>query len=256
MKMKCSIPASIASSTTCWISGRSTTVSISLGMALVAGRKRVPSPATGNTALRTRAAMRSLSLTLSAVWRGPARSASPRKARSNLFPIASGQLQRPVFEKVADGCSRHGWAGFIGSQMALELIDAGQDVLVLDNLSTGFRWAVPPEAQFVEGDIGDQNLVRQLLLPNDVDAIIHFAGSIVVPESVADPLGYYRNNICKSRSLLAVAVEAKIPHFIFSSTAAVYGMPEVNPVGEDAPLRPMSPYGSSKLMTEIMLRDT
>src|SRR6476661_4745872 len=147
-----------------------------------------------------------------------------------------------------------GGAGFIGSHMALELIDAGQDVLVLDNLSTGFRWAVPPEAQFVEGDIGDQNLVRQLLLPNNVDAIIHFAGSIIVPDSVADPLGYYLNNTCKSRSLLACAVETKVPHFIFSSTAAVYGMTEENPVAEDARLEPISPYGSSKLMTEIMLR--
>jgi UDP-glucose 4-epimerase len=148
-----------------------------------------------------------------------------------------------------------GGAGFIGSHMALELIDAGQDVLVLDNLSTGFRWALPPEAQFVEGDIGDQNLVRQLLLPNNIEAIIHFAGSIVVPESVADPLGYYLNNTCKSRSLLAVAVEAKIPHFIFSSTAAVYGIAEVSPVAEGIELKPISPYGSSKLMTEIMLRD-
>ena len=119
-----------------------------------------------------------------------------------------------------------GGAGFIGSHMVLELIDAGEDVLVLDNLSTGFRWAVPAEAKFVEGDIGDQNLVRRLLLRNKIDAIIHFAGSIVVPESVADPLGYYLNNTCKSRSLLAVAVEAKVPHFIFSSTAAVYGIAE------------------------------
>jgi UDP-glucose 4-epimerase len=149
-----------------------------------------------------------------------------------------------------------GGAGYIGSHMVLELLDAGEDVLVLDDLSTGFRWAVPTQAKFVEGDVGDHNLVRRLLLRNKIDAILHFAGSIVVPDSVADPLGYYLNNTCKSRSLLACAVETKVPHFIFSSTAAVYGMPEVNPVGEDAPLRPMSPYGSSKLMTEIMLRDT
>ncbi len=138
----------------------------------------------------------------------------------------------------------------------IELIDAGEDVLVLDNLSTGFRWAVPAEAKFVEGDVGDHNLVRRLLLRNRIDAIIHFAGSIVVPESVADPLGYYLNNTCKSRSLIACAVETKIPHFIFSSTAAVYGMAKVNPVTEDVDLKPISPYGSSKLMTEIMLRDT
>jgi len=149
-----------------------------------------------------------------------------------------------------------GGAGFIGSHMALGLIDAGEDVLVLDNLSTGFRWAVPAEAKFVEGDVGDHNLVRRLLLRNKIDAIIHFAGSIVVPESIVDPLGYYLNNTCKSRSLLAVAVETKIPHFIFSSTAAVYGMAKVSPVTEDIELAPISPYGSSKLMTEMMLRDT
>jgi UDP-glucose 4-epimerase len=149
-----------------------------------------------------------------------------------------------------------GGAGFIGSHMALELLDAGEDVLVLDNLSTGFRWAVPNGAKFVEGDVGDHNLVRRLLLRNSVDAILHFAGSIVVPESVADPLGYYLNNTCKSRSLIACAVETKVPNFIFSSTAAVYGIPKINPVTEDATLEPISPYGSSKLMTETMLRDT
>jgi len=125
-----------------------------------------------------------------------------------------------------------GGAGFIGSHMVLELLDAGEDVLVVDNLSTGFRWAVPAEAKFVEGNVGDHNLVRRLLLRNRIDAIIHFAGSIVVPESVADPLGYYLNNTCKSRSLLAVAVETKVPHFIFSSTAAVYGIAKVSPVTE------------------------
>jgi len=149
-----------------------------------------------------------------------------------------------------------GGAGFIGSHMVLELLDAGEDVIVIDNLSTGFRWAVPDEAKFVEGDIGDHGLVRRLLMGKPVDAIIHFAGSIVVPESVADPLGYYLNNTCKSRSLIAAAVEAKIPHFIFSSTAAVYGMPKENPVAENALLEPISPYGTSKLMTEWMLRDT
>jgi UDP-glucose 4-epimerase len=149
-----------------------------------------------------------------------------------------------------------GGAGFIGSHMALELLDAGEDVLVLDNLSTGFRWAVPEGAKFIEGDVGDQSLVRGLLQDNDIDAILHFAGSIVVPESVADPLGYYLNNTCKSRSLIACAVETNIPNFIFSSSAAVYGIPKINPVTEDATLEPISPYGSSKLMTETMLRDT
>jgi UDP-glucose 4-epimerase len=148
-----------------------------------------------------------------------------------------------------------GGAGFIGSHMVLELLDAGEDVVVLDNLSTGFRWAVPDQAEFVEGDVGDHALLRRLLSGHGIDAIIHFAGSVVVPESVADPLGYYLNNTCKSRTLIAAAVEAKIPHFIFSSTAAVYGMPKENPVAEDALLLPMSPYGTSKLMTELMLRD-
>jgi UDP-glucose 4-epimerase len=149
-----------------------------------------------------------------------------------------------------------GGAGYIGSHMVLELLDAGEDVTVIDNLSTGFRWAVPVAAKFVEGDVGDQALLRRVLKGSNIDAIIHFAGSIVVPESVADPLGYYLNNTCKSRSLIASAVEAKIPHFIFSSTAAVYGMPKENPVGENAVLEPISPYGTSKLMTELMLRDT
>jgi len=149
-----------------------------------------------------------------------------------------------------------GGAGFIGSHMVLELLDAGEDVVVLDNLSTGFRWAVPDGAEFVEGDVGDHALVRRLLAGNRIDAIIHFAGSVVVPESIADPLGYYLNNTCKSRTLIAAAVEAKIPHFIFSSTAAVYGMPKENPVAEDALLLPISTYGTSKLMTELMLRDT
>src|SRR5680860_926271 len=149
-----------------------------------------------------------------------------------------------------------GGAGFIGSHMVLELLGAGEDVVVLDNLSTGFRWAVPDEAKFVEGDVGDQDLVSRLFLSNSIDAIIHFAGSVVVPDSVADPLGYYLNNTSKSRSLVASAVEIKVPHFIFSSTAAVYGMPKENPVGEDARLEPISPYGTSKLMTELMLRDT
>jgi UDP-glucose 4-epimerase len=149
-----------------------------------------------------------------------------------------------------------GGAGFIGSHMVLELLDAGEDVVVLDNLSTGFRWAVPDEAEFVEGDVGDHAFVRRLLSGHRIDAVIHFAGSVVVPDSVADPLGYYLNNTCKSRTLIATAVETKIPHFIFSSTAAVYGMPKENPVAEDALLMPMSPYGTSKLMTELMLRDT
>jgi UDP-glucose 4-epimerase len=149
-----------------------------------------------------------------------------------------------------------GGAGYIGSHMVLSLLDAGQRVVVVDNLSTGFRWAVPQEAALVVGDVGDGDLVRTVIRRHDVDAIIHFAGSIVVPDSVADPLGYYHNNTVKSRALIEAAVASHVKHFIFSSTAAVYGNPKENPVSEGADLVPVSPYGWSKLMTEVMLRDT
>ncbi|MEZ5840432.1 MAG: UDP-glucose 4-epimerase GalE [Hyphomicrobiales bacterium] len=149
-----------------------------------------------------------------------------------------------------------GGAGYIGSHMVLELLDRGEDVVVLDNLSTGFRRAVPSSARLVVGDIGDEALVGRLIAEHRIEAIIHFAGSIVVPESIVDPLGYYLNNTVKSRSLIAAAVKGGVPHFIFSSTAAVYGMPKANPVTEDAPFDPISPYGTSKMMTEMMLRDT
>jgi len=139
--------------------------------------------------------------------------------------------------------------------MVLELLDSGESVVVLDNLSTGFRWAVPTSATLVVGDVGDQELVRSIVRKLGVKAIIHFAGSIIVAESVADPLGYYHNNTVKSRALMEVAVEMGIEQFIFSSTAAVYGNPNEIPVREDAKLKPMSPYGSSKMMTEIMLAD-
>lgn len=149
-----------------------------------------------------------------------------------------------------------GGAGYIGSHMALELVDAGESVVVLDNLSTGFRWAVPRAAKLIVGDVGDEAVLTTIFRQHPIEAIIHFAGSIVVPDSVSDPLGYYLNNTVKSRSLMAAAVRAGVKNFIFSSTAAVYGSPEENPVSETAVLAPMSPYGSSKLMTEIMLRDT
>ena len=150
-----------------------------------------------------------------------------------------------------------GGGGYIGSHMVWALLDAGEQVVVIDRLSTGFRWAIAPEARFYEGDIADTALMQQIFADNDVDSIIHFAGSIVVPESVADPLGYYENNTVKSRSLIASAVKVGIPYFVFSSTAAVYGTPDVlEPVTESVNLKPESPYGSSKLMTEIMLRDT
>jgi UDP-glucose 4-epimerase len=149
-----------------------------------------------------------------------------------------------------------GGAGYIGSHMVLALLDAGENVVVVDNLSTGFRWAVAEAATLVIGDVADQALIEEVIDRHKVEAIIHFAGSIVVPDSMVDPLGYYMNNTVKSRSLIETAVVKGVKHFIFSSTAAVYGMPAVNPVSEDAPLNPISPYGASKLMTEWMLRDT
>ena len=148
-----------------------------------------------------------------------------------------------------------GGAGYIGSHTVLRLCDAGESVVVLDNLTTGFDWAVDPRAELVLGDVADEALTRSLIATHGVSAIIHFAGSIIVPESVSDPLKYYRNNTAASRSLIESAVAGGVDHFIFSSTAAVYGMSGLEPVGEDAPLSPVSPYGRSKLMTEMMLAD-
>ena len=148
-----------------------------------------------------------------------------------------------------------GGAGYIGSHMVLELLDAGESVVVLDNLSTGFRWAVPDGVSLVVGDFGDRALLDRLLADHAIDAVIHFAAKIVVPESISDPLGYYENNTAKARTLIAAAVDRKVRHFIFSSTAAVYGNPRANPVTEDEPLSPVSPYGRSKLMVEWMLED-
>ena len=148
-----------------------------------------------------------------------------------------------------------GGAGYIGSQMAYQLVDSGERVVVLDNLSTGFDWAIPPGVPAVAGDVGDARLLDALIAEHGVSAIIHFAASVVVPESVADPLRYYRNNTVNSRSLIEAAVRGGVEHFILSSTAAVYGEPDRIPIAEDAPTRPMSPYGSSKLMAEIILRD-
>jgi len=140
--------------------------------------------------------------------------------------------------------------------MVWKLVDEGEDVVVIDRLSTGFDWAVAEKAELVVADIADQETVEETMRRRKVDAVIHFAGSIVVPESVADPLGYYLNNTVKSRALIESAVRCGVPHFVFSSTAAVYGSPERIPIAEDEPKLPESPYGSSKLMTEIMLRDT
>ena len=148
-----------------------------------------------------------------------------------------------------------GGAGYIGSHVVLALLDAGHRVTVIDNLTTGFRWAVPPTAAFYEGDISDHALVNDVILTRDIGAIMHFAGSVVVPESVSDPLKYYRNNTVAAEALLECAVLNGVRHFVFSSTAAVYGDSASIPVTENAVVRPVNPYGASKLMTELMLRD-
>jgi len=148
-----------------------------------------------------------------------------------------------------------GGAGYIGSHAVLALLDAGHEVVVVDNLVTGFDWAVDPRATLVEANVADDAKVRAAIRDHKVRAIMHFAGSVVVPESVSDPLKYYRNNTAASRSLIESAVAEGVPHFIFSSTAATYGTPEKVPVAEGDPTVPINPYGMSKLMTEAMLRD-
>ena len=149
-----------------------------------------------------------------------------------------------------------GGAGYIGSHAVLALKDAGWQVAVIDNLSTGFRFAVPDGVPLYEGDIADADLLARIFAEQGTRAIMHFAGSIIVPESVENPLKYYHNNTAKSRALIEAAVTGGVPHFIFSSTAATYGEPEVSPVTEDSPKLPINPYGMSKLMTETMLADT
>jgi UDP-glucose 4-epimerase len=148
-----------------------------------------------------------------------------------------------------------GGAGYIGSHMVRALAEAGESVVVIDDLSTGFSAFLPEGVPLFIGDAADENLVEGVITAHGVDSIIHFAGSVVVPESMRDPLAYYRNNTMTTRSLLNVAVKCRVNRFIFSSTAAVYGNPDQVPVPEQAPTRPLSPYGSSKLMTEIMLHD-
>ncbi|HEX4293091.1 MAG TPA: UDP-glucose 4-epimerase GalE [Rhizomicrobium sp.] len=148
-----------------------------------------------------------------------------------------------------------GGAGYIGSHMTYALLDRGEKVVVLDNLSTGNRSLVGEKAMLVEGEAGDQGLVRKLIAEHAVDAAIHFAGSIVVPDSVADPLAYYSNNTVASRALIEACVEGGVKNFIFSSTATVYDADTTQPLAEDAPKNPISPYARSKLMTEWMLED-
>ena len=145
--------------------------------------------------------------------------------------------------------------GYIGSHAVLALLDSGWPVVVIDNLSTGFEWAVPEGVPFARGDIADQDLVGRLIADHGIGAIIHFAGSIIVPESVENPLKYYENNTAKTRSLLESAVRGGVRHFLFSSTAATYGIPERVPIDEQTRTQPINPYGWSKLMTERMLAD-
>jgi UDP-glucose 4-epimerase len=149
-----------------------------------------------------------------------------------------------------------GGAGYIGSHAAHAVADRGETVVVLDNLSSGVRSFVPPSALFVKGNAGDPQLLRQIIRENGIGAVMHFAGSISVPESIERPLDYYANNTCISRTLIHTCVEEGVRHFIFSSTAAVYGTVGTAPVSETAETRPLSPYGHSKLMTEWMLEDT
>src|ERR1700694_887892 len=149
-----------------------------------------------------------------------------------------------------------GGAGYIGSHTVHALVEAGESVVVIDNLSTGFSAYLPEGVALFIGDAADESLIESVVEAHGVESIIHFAGSVVVPDSVRDPLAYYRNITMTTRSLLNAAVKCGISRFIFSSTAAVYGDPDQVPVPEDAPTRPLSPYGSSKLMTEIMLHDT
>src|SRR5215217_2479508 len=227
-KTRCSMPAALASSATCWTTGRSTTVSISFGTALVAGRKRVPRPATGRTALRMRfmtgwavrvgseravsgigstaqcpAGYAPVKLTLfaprsSSRFPRPEPSRKPKRSECGVAGDGDGGAEMAVLVT--------GGAGYIGSHMVLELLDAGEDVVVLDDLSTGLRWSVPDGVPLVVADMGDEAAVGRVIAEHGIDAIAHFAARIVVPESVSDPLGYYLNNTVKSRALLATAV--------------------------------------------------
>ncbi|MCQ8240154.1 UDP-glucose 4-epimerase GalE [Rhizosaccharibacter radicis] len=148
-----------------------------------------------------------------------------------------------------------GGAGYIGSHASLALLDAGIPVVVLDNLCTGDRRAVPDGATFIQGSTGDAGLVGDVLRFFQIDAVLHFAGSLVVSDSVANPLGYWRNNVCNTLSLADSCVRAGVERMVFSSTAAVYGPSDAAMVGEDAPTAPITPYGSSKLSAERMLAE-
>jgi len=184
---------------------------------------------------------------------------APRLLRRNSIGMIRpvGTFQRlAMTRKSGPAILVTGGAGYIGSHAILALDEAGYDVVVIDDLSTGFRSAVPGHMPFYQGDIGDRALLDRIIAQEGIRAIMHFAGSIIVPESVSHPLDYYRNNTVNSRTLIEAAVAHGIRHFVFSSTAAVYGEPEgAAPITERTPTLPINPYGASKLMTEWMLRD-
>ena len=148
-----------------------------------------------------------------------------------------------------------GGAGYIGSHTVKQLLEAGHRVVVLDNFYSGHRWAVDANALLVEGDIADQALLNEVLTQNKIEAVVHFAGHIVVPESVEDPFKYYENNVVGSLRLIQSCVKNKVSKFVFSSSAAVYGMPEAEKVDEHTHLAPINPYGHTKLITEMTLND-
>ena len=148
-----------------------------------------------------------------------------------------------------------GGAGYIGSHTARQLVEAGHQVVVLDNLDTGHRWAVPAQAGFERGDVADRARVQRILSEHRIDAVLHFAAHVVVPESVENPGKYYRNNVVGSLNLIEACVDGGVGQFVFSSSAAVYGIPDSSPVSETATPAPINPYGSGKLMTEWTLRD-
>lgn len=148
-----------------------------------------------------------------------------------------------------------GGAGYIGSHMVLKLLDQKEEVIVLDDLSTGHEWSIPKGVPFYRADIADLNALAGVFSRHDIEAVLHFAGAIIVQESVEDPLRYYLQNACKSRTLVEFMVSRRVPHFVYSSSAAVYGAPGMEPVRETAPYDPQSPYGTSKLVAEWMLRD-